>query len=61
MTRRTSATIGTVCAGVAVGAAAYMMSGNKNLHAKSKKLRRQAGRTLRQVGDIIGNAGMMIR
>ncbi len=61
MTRRTTATIGTVCAGMAVGAAAYMMSGNKNVRAKSKKLRRQAGRTLRQVGEIIGSAGTMIR
>lgn len=61
MNKRTSTALTTACVGMAVGAAAYMMSGNKNVKNKSKKLRKQTGKALRQVGDFIGNVSYMMK
>jgi len=46
---------------MAVGAAAYMASGNKAMRGKAKQLRRNTGKALRQVGDFIGSVSYMIK
>ena len=61
MNRATSAAVTTACVGMAVGAAAYMMAGNKSVRNRSKKLRRSTGKALRQVGDFIGNVSYMMK
>ena len=61
MNRATSAIITTACVGVAAGAAAYMISGNKAAMSKTRKLRRNTGKALRQVGDFIDNVSCMIK
>lgn len=55
---RTSAVITTCCVGVAVGAAAYMMAGNRK---QVKKMKRSTGKALRQVGSFIDNVSYMMR
>ena len=60
MSRNKTAAITTACMGVAVGAAAYMMSGN-NTKSRTKKLRKSTGRALRQVGDFIDNVSYMMK
>ena len=59
MNRSKTAAITTACVGMAVGAAAYMMSGN--VKGKSKKLRKSTGKALRQVGDFIDNVSYMMK
>lgn len=63
MTRKnTTAAITTTAAiGVAVGAAAYMMSGNRNMRSRTKQLRKNTGKALRQVGSFIDNVSYMMR
>lgn len=59
MNRTTSTAITTACVSAAVGAAAYMMTGNRK--AKTKKLRKSTGKALRQVGDLIDNVSYMMK
>ena len=62
MTKKASGAITTACIGMAVGAAAYMMTGNgKGMKGKTKQLRKNTGKALRQVGDFIGNVSYMIK
>ena len=61
MNKKSSAAITTACVGMAVGTAAYMMSGNKTMKNRSKKLKKSTGKALRQVGDFIDNMSYMIK
>lgn len=61
MDRRTGTMITTACVGMAVGTAAYMLSGNKAAASKAKKLKKSTGKALRQVGDFIDNVSYMMR
>lgn len=61
MNKRTSTAITTACVGMAVGTAAYMMSGNKKVKSKSKQFRKSTGKALRQVGDFIDNVSYMMK
>lgn len=45
----------------AVGTAAYMMSNNKDMKKRAKRMRRSTGRALRQVGGFIDNVSAMMR
>jgi len=49
--------------GVAVGAAAYMLSGTggKKLGRKTRKLRKTAGKTLRQASDFISGMSYIVK
>ena len=64
MTRRTSAAITTACVSMAIGTAAYMMSGNHSSRAmknRTKHLKRTTGRALHQVGSFIDNVSYMMK
>jgi hypothetical protein len=63
MKRSTSAAITTACVGLAVGGAAYMLSGNNGKAAalRAKRLKRTTGRALRQVGDFLGGVSDAMR
>lgn len=61
MNRKTSAVVTTACVGMAMGAAAYMMSGNTGNGRRAKQLKRSTGKALRQVGSFIENVSYMIR
>ena len=64
MNRRNSAkttAITTACIGAAVGAA-YMLSGNnKKFKSKTKRLRKNTGKALRQAGGFINSVGDMVK
>ena len=51
------------CIGMAVGAAAYMLSGNssRKLKSKTRKLRKNTGKALRQAGDFISSVSYMVK
>lgn len=62
MNKRTTATITTAAIGMAAATAAYMMTGkghSSNKHVK--KLKKNTGKALRQVGDFIDNVSYMMR
>ena len=61
MNNRTTATITTACIGMAAATAAYMMTGNKSTNERVKKLKKNTGKALRQVGDFIDNVSYMMR
>lgn len=62
MSRRASAAITTACVGMAVGAAAYMMSSNnKSAKTRARKIKKSAGAAIRQVGDFIDNVSYMMK
>ena len=65
MNRRTTrnALVSTACVGAAVGTAAMLIGTQKNQHLKkkSKKMRRNAGKTLRQVGAFIEDVAQMMQ
>ena len=61
LNRRTSTALTTACVGMAVGAAAYMMSGGKGARSKTKQIRRNTGKALRQLGDFIGDISYMVK
>jgi len=49
---------------MAVGAAAYMLSGgssSKKFKSKTKRLRKNTGKALRQAGDFINNMSNMVQ
>lgn len=60
MNKRAATMVTTACVGMAVGTAAYMMSGT-NTKTRTKKLRKTTGRALRQVGDFIDNVSYMMK
>ena len=63
MNRRRSAVTSAAFVGMAVGAAAYMLSSrniSKKLKSKTKRLRKNTGKALRQAGDFINNVGHMV-
>ncbi len=55
---KTTAVLTTCCVGVAAGAAAYMMAGNRK---KVSRLKKNTGKALRQVGGFIDNVSYMMR
>jgi len=55
---KTSAVITTAAVGMAVGTAAYMLSGNRN---RNKQIKKSTGKALRQVGSFIDNVSYMMR
>ncbi|MDR2933327.1 MAG: hypothetical protein LBV27_09495 [Oscillospiraceae bacterium] len=61
MKKSTSAIVTTTCVGMAMGAAAYMMSGSHSVRNKTKKLKKSTGRALRQAGEFINNVSYMIK
>lgn len=61
MNRATSTIVTTACVGMAVGTAAYMMSGNRTSRNNTRKLKRSTGKALRQVGEFIENVSCMIK
>lgn len=61
MKRTTSAIVTTACVGMAMGTAAYMMNNNRAVRGKTRKLKKQTGKALRQVGDFLGNVSYMIK
>ena len=60
--RKSSAVKSAAFVGMAVGAAAYMLSGgsNKKLKSKTRRLRKNTGKALRQAGDFINNVSNMV-
>lgn len=62
MKRKSSTAMVTTAIGMAAvaGTAAYMMSGNKDIRRKTKRLRRNTGKALRQVGGYIENISNMM-
>lgn len=61
MNRKATAVITTACVSMAVGTAAYMMSGNKASKARAKKIKKSTGKAIRQVGDFIDNVSYMMK
>ena len=61
MNRTATKIITTACVGAAVGTAAYMMSGNRAMQSKTKRIKKSTGRALRQVGDLIESVSYMMR
>ncbi|GHU79615.1 hypothetical protein FACS1894191_2820 [Clostridia bacterium] len=61
MNRSTSALVTTACVGVAMGTAAYMMSGNHAARGRARRIRKTTGKAIRQVGEIIGSVSAMMR
>ena len=64
MNRRSSAVTSAAFVGMAVGAAAYMLTSGSNsrkLKNKTKRLRKNTGKALRQAGDFINNVGNMVQ
>ena len=61
--KMTSTAVTSACIGVAVGTAAYMLSGggSKRMRNKTRRLRKNTGRALRQAGDFLGSMGAMVR
>ena len=53
------------CIGMAVGAAAYMLSGSssnaKKWNNKTRRLRKNTGKALRQAGDFINSVSYMVK
>ena len=46
--------------GTAMGAAAYMMTGSKHHKFNTKKMKKNAGKAVRAVGDFLGNVTDMV-
>lgn len=61
MSRRATAAITTACVSMAVGTAAYMMTSNKAMKSRGKKIKKTTGKALRQMGDFIENVSYMMR
>lgn len=61
MTKKTTAAITTACVGMAAATAAYMMTDNRTMKKRTKNLRKNTGKALRQVGDFIGNVSYMMK
>ena len=62
--RRSSIVTSAAFVGMAAGAAAYMLSGGKSgrkLKSRTKRLRRNTGKALRQAGDFINNVSNMVQ
>ena len=63
MSRRTTMVTSAAFVGMAVGAAAYMISGGsagKKLKNRTKRLRKNTGKALRQAGDFINSVSHMV-
>lgn len=60
MDRRMSSAITGVAVSAAVGAAAYMLS-NKGTRARTKMMKKNAGKAIRAVGSIIDNVSTFVR
>ena len=59
---RISPAVTTACIGMAVGAAAYMISSsNKKFRSSTKRLRKNTGKALRQAGDFISSVSYMVK
>ena len=64
MNKRGSVVTSAAVVGMAVGAAAYMLSGgssSKKFKSKTKRLRKNTGKALRQAGDFINNMSNMVQ
>jgi hypothetical protein len=65
MNRRTKrqALVSTACIGAAAGTAAMLIGARKDAHKskKSQKMRRNAGKALRQVGVFVENVAQMMQ
>ena len=62
MTRKTTAAITTAAVGVAMGAAAFMLtSSGKSSQKRVRKMKKTAGAAIRQVGDFIDNVSYMMK
>ena len=62
MNRKSSA-VTSACIGMAVGAAAFMLSGRggRSMKSRSKRFRKSTGRALRQAGDFISSVSYMVK
>ena len=63
MSKRTTMVTSAAFVGMAVGAAAYMLSGgnaSKKFKSKTKRLRKNTGKALRQAGDFINSVSHMV-
>ncbi|MCL2055780.1 MAG: hypothetical protein FWH02_01000 [Oscillospiraceae bacterium] len=62
MNRATSAIMTTAAVGAAMGAAAYLMNTSPRLRSShTRKIKRNTGKALRQVGDFIGSMSYMMK
>ena len=62
MNRTTSAIVTTAAVGAAMGAAAYFMNTSpRTMRGHTRKIKRNTGRALRQVGDFIGSMSYMMK
>ena len=60
---RTGSAVTSAVVGMAVGAAAYMLSGgssSRKFKSKTKRMRKNTGKALRQAGDFINNISNMM-
>lgn len=60
MNKRTTATLTTACIGMAACTAAYMMTSGKQANKHVKKIKRNTGKALRQMGNFIDNVSYMM-
>ncbi len=60
MNRTTSTALTGLAVTMAVGTAAYMMSG-KNMKSQRKALKKNAGKAIRTVGNFIDNVSYMMK
>lgn len=59
---RSKGAITTACIGMALGTAAYMLSGSsRNFKSRTRRLRKNTGKALRGAGDFVSNVGDMVR
>ena len=61
--RKSSVVKSAAFVGMAVGAAAYMLSGGssgRKLKSRTRRLRKNTGKALRQAGDFINNVSNMV-
>lgn len=58
--KMTSSLVGGIAATMAVGAAAYMLSGN-GAKARKKQLQKKAGQAIQAVGDVMDGISSMMK
>lgn len=61
MSHKSTAVITTACVGLAATTAAYLMTENKSMRHRTKGLRKNTGKALRQMGDFIENVSYMMK
>lgn len=61
MNKQTTSAVTGIAVAMAAGTAAYMLSSNKATGTMGKKLKRNAGKAMKTLGNVLDSVEMMMR